>query len=318
MKIFFHIGPHKTGTTSIQSYFRERFGNEQAAVPMWYPTPARGGPGHSQLAQQMVEHAKSGGQNPLSGVIEEAETAGVEKLLLSSENFSVATGKVLEAYAESLKERDVTLIITHNSLIHRAASRWQEWIKGRKTERLQDAVNLILQSPGYSPLLATSFAEAIMPSEIAIVYAAPNNKPNVLIEDMNACLGVENIPDISTDRLLNRSLGWIEVETLRCFNKLAAKHAPEMTGAEYDRLRRKLLSIFNSQSWREDCPYIPIEPTDEIIAAASSRADEISDQIDILSTRYNVREYGDRATLKMLRNQRGMSLEPLAPSESIS
>lgn len=313
MKIYFHIGPHKTGTTSIQSYLLERLGSEQAEVPVWYPKPAQSGPGHAHLAKQMVEYAEIGGEHPLRTVIDQAEEAGVAKLILSSENFSVITAKVLAACAEALQEKDVTLVTTQNSLIYRAASRWQEWVKGRRTESLQDSVDLVLKSPGYNPLLLAIFAKAICPSEIVVVYSQPNDAPSALVERMNECLGLENVPEIEMDRRLNRSLGWIEVETLRRFNELTNEHAPEMTGAEYSRLRNKLLSIVSSQTWREDCPHIPIEPPAELEEAASRRADEIAHQIDNLAATYEVREYGDRAALKMRRAPRDKQQEASAP-----
>src|SRR5262245_45668517 len=90
MRVVLHIGPHKTGTTSIQAHLLSVFG---ADVPsrVWYPRAAKWGPGHAELAWQLTGlNSYHATDRDLSYILSHAHEFGVDTLILSSEEFSRA------------------------------------------------------------------------------------------------------------------------------------------------------------------------------------------------------------------------------------
>ena len=163
MKVFLHIGPHKTGTTSIQAYLLSRFGSAEATRPQWYPEPRKTGPGHARLAAQMNNRRLTTGSNPLDAVVEAAREAAVDALLLSSEDFVGAYPKRLADYARALEHTDVVLLTTQNSLPNRIASLWQENVKHGHPGEMSGSIEAIFNRRGIRPGLLTAFAEALNP-----------------------------------------------------------------------------------------------------------------------------------------------------------
>ncbi|GAB5376924.1 MAG: hypothetical protein AcusKO_33860 [Acuticoccus sp.] len=155
MQFFFHIGPHKTGTTALQNYFLDRYGSH-APTAVWYPAPQRLGPGHADIAERLLPQHKRGA-NPLTDIVETASAAGTSSLIISSENFS-AFPQCLDDYKAALDGHPVTLVSTQNSLIHRAASRWQEWVKGGTHKAFEKSLDRILASPGFQVDLIERYA----------------------------------------------------------------------------------------------------------------------------------------------------------------
>src|SRR3712207_3111321 len=119
MKIVLHVGPHKTGTTSLQYYLRQRYGHElsRECAAVWYPLPVVGGPGHSALAKDLLAHE---GQQ-LRKLIDTAKGRRVGKLILSSEDFAYAHRGSLPKLRRVFAGENLTLIVTLNSPIRRAA-----------------------------------------------------------------------------------------------------------------------------------------------------------------------------------------------------
>ncbi|PWG74809.1 hypothetical protein DF186_15960, partial [Enterococcus hirae] len=54
MEIVLHIGPHKTGTTTVQQFLHDNLADDQPQPDHWYPRPERNGPGHAHLAWQTL------------------------------------------------------------------------------------------------------------------------------------------------------------------------------------------------------------------------------------------------------------------------
>ena len=80
LRLILHIGPHKTGTTSLQQALLNRYGAEEPAA-IWYPIPQRPGPGHAILAAEIIND----GQPSLSSAIRAASQGNCDTLIVSSE-----------------------------------------------------------------------------------------------------------------------------------------------------------------------------------------------------------------------------------------
>lgn len=295
MRIFFHIGPHKTGTTSLQDFLLKTIGSVEPKS-IWYPLPERIGPGHADLAEKMLPHKRKPSDNAIKDIVQKAEINGVEKLILSSENFSTITESIAD-YQVAMQDHEITLVSTQNSLVLRAASRWQEWIKGRFTQSFEQSHQRILESPGYQIDLLHRFADGLKVKDIAVIYCSPTDASSRLIERAASLFEVscqDYLIDIK-DTKLNTRLGLMEAELLRRLNELLAENFPKTTAAEYAKVRGALLAAFRSPNWRDVKPYVEIKNTNALTEAILMRAHEIEKSIETL--RWPLREYGDRTAL---------------------
>ena len=298
MKVFLHIGPHKTGTTSIQAYLLSRFGSAEAARPLWYPEPRERGPGHARLASQMNNRRLAIGSNPLDAVVEAAREAAVDALILSSEDFVGAYPKRLSGYARALEHTDVVLLTTQNSLPNRIASLWQEMVKHGHPGEMAGSTEAIFNRRGIRPGLLTAFTEALNPRQIAIIYSDPKDPPETLIHRVLAAMDVEpeeHGPDTAIRR--NVGLGLIEVEVLRHLNEILADRAPHLKGQRSRALRNALASSFRSSAWRRNCPRVDIEVPLEVKEAGRSAALKLAAEFSDLGRQWPVRVLGDPEAL---------------------
>jgi len=128
-RVFIHIGPHKTGTTSIQqALLTTRRG-------IHYPVPDAMGPGHHQIAVSMLTaEIEPHARNPLLEMIRERgwERTG-RPIVFSSEPFSDVDvlPRAAVHFAELADRTHAELIITHRPITSRLYSFIQERVKNR-------------------------------------------------------------------------------------------------------------------------------------------------------------------------------------------
>jgi hypothetical protein len=315
MKVFFHIGPHKTGTTSIQAYLLNRFGSAEAACPLWYPEPRERGPGHARLAHQMNTGSLATEPNPLDAVVEAAREAAVDALILSSEDFVGAYPKRLPGYARALEQTDLVLLTTQNSLPNRIASLWQEMVKHGHPGEMAASTDAIFNRRGIRPGFLTAFTEALNPRQIAIIYSHPEDPPEALIHRVLAAMDLEpdeDGPDPAIRR--NAGLGLIEVEVLRHLNEVLAVRAPHLKGERSRALRNALASSFRSNAWRRNCPRVDIEVPLEVKEAGRSAARKLAAEFSDLGRRWPVRVLGDPEALVTM-TKPAEQVPPIAATE---
>jgi len=300
MKIFLHIGPHKTGTTSIQAYLLDRLGRRRPKRPVWYPAPREMGPGHARLAAQLNNGPAPSRPNALERIIEQAEAASVEALILSSEDFIGGFPNRLSEYGEPLAGHDVFLISTQNPVSRRIASMWQENIKHGHFETLADVPEIVFKRRGIRPGVLTAFAKALQPHQIAIVHSDPRDPPHALIDRFLAALGLP--PDARSANAVvrhNPSLGLIEVEILRSLNRLLATQAQGISLEASRALRKTLISTFRSADWQASCPPIAIPVPENVLEAGRSLALRLTAEIASLEDHWDVKVFGDPEVLSL-------------------
>lgn len=126
-RVFIHIGPHKTGTTSIQRVLL----NTRRGIH--YPFPDSMGPGHHQIAMSMT----TAGSEPRARnlLLEMIRGRGWERTVLpvvfSSETFSAVhvLPSAAAHFAELADAMHAELIVTHRSITSRLNSFVQERVK---------------------------------------------------------------------------------------------------------------------------------------------------------------------------------------------
>lgn len=86
MKIYIHIGTHKTGSTSIQNVL---FNNRQKLIDkgFYYPRVVDNHTGQHHLAWMLAENNFDEASSYLKGEVSNAEALGCESIILSSEEF---------------------------------------------------------------------------------------------------------------------------------------------------------------------------------------------------------------------------------------
>jgi hypothetical protein len=108
-QVFLHIGVHKTGSSSIQ-FFLHRNREQLARLGYLYPSQKRA---HHNLAFTLRSHPQADYQSDTwEDVIDEIESADLEKIILSSESFvEDITLEFIKQVGEKLKNYQTKIII---------------------------------------------------------------------------------------------------------------------------------------------------------------------------------------------------------------
>jgi hypothetical protein len=184
LQIVFHIGPHKTGTTSIQSYLLRTIGSAEP-VDQWYPYTKPSEPGHAEFARDwLLRDAQM-----LRDLIARAESAGVSRLIVSAEDFAHLYSQKQAVLQEVLAPFEVHLVLTMNSLVNRAASSWQEAVKHGYADPLEESVDFVLTLPGYRPDFVDVALRVVAPARTTIIIASRGQPPARLIRDFCQAIG---------------------------------------------------------------------------------------------------------------------------------
>lgn len=162
-KIFLHIGTHKTGTTSLQSFmdFNRNSLHEQGIL-----YPKTGWYHHSQhmLAFQLKNILPPGmpdyDENIWNDLRNEIDSFSGSRVLISSEEFSTITSKEVSTLKEELKNYDVEIIIylrrqdeLFESMFNQQTKDWRSPRKAPISFFLKEPEN-IYQFLNYENLLA--------------------------------------------------------------------------------------------------------------------------------------------------------------------
>jgi hypothetical protein len=294
LKVILHVGPHKTGTTSIQSCLKSLFGNESPLPPTWYPPPEPRGPGHAALADSLLNYDTS----QLKRIVQKARSAEVERLLLSSENFCrIGDDSWRKIAADCFSGCAVTLVTTQNPMGPRISSIWQESIKQGRQATFESSVERILQDPGLSTTHIPEIARAIGASQAVVVYSRTNDPSRRLLENFLQAIGEDEDRLSNIDMLHeNRRIGMIEVELFRRLNQLLSKNGIQPNSAEFRGIRTQLLRVFWSQSWQSKCPQVELPVPDSLLNAAQEHEIGLFNEFERLSAHIPVEYFGERTT----------------------
>ena len=289
MRVLFHIGPHKTGTTSIQLCLLAWFGGETPRVPVWYPEPPVKGPGHAYLSSDELLQGQP--LEEMRNVVAAAVAAGVETLVLSAEDFSYADSRRISDYATILAGHEVVLIYGQMPLRSRVGSLWKELVKHGATEPWREYSPTLLALPTLRSGVLTQYAEGLNPSRIAIVCSQPLEPAPLLI---NRCLQAMELPSSDPpaglmDRHRNQSLSRFETEMLRLIN-LVGKVLPRWPS---DRFRWGLYRRFSAEGRTRILPRWTLRLSPRMATAVEERAQAIEQEIETLGQHRSVSVYGE-------------------------
>jgi hypothetical protein len=291
LRLILHIGPHKTGTTSLQQALLNRYGAEEPAE-IWYPIPKRPGPGHAILAAEIIND----GRPSLSSAIRAASQGNCNTLIVSSENFSNAPHRNrMETLAEQAAETDLQIVATLSPLYQRALSTWQAGIRrDRWHSPIADSVDIVLAQPGFQPDLIDRFATQFPQAKLSVLIT---NKfsPEKLYAHFAQATEVALDTSDSGGTLENSSLGFAEAEILRGFGAMfeAGGLAPE----NYWKARLLLRGLLDSEEWRSLVPRIRMTLPETWVEPLARRTAETIARLRALVAQERIQVFGDITSL---------------------
>jgi hypothetical protein len=292
LKVFLHVGPHKTGTTSIQSCLKNLFRNESPVSSTWYPPSEPKGPGHAALADKLLNNDTS----QLKLIVQQARSAAVERLLLSSENFCrIGIDAWHRIAMDCFAGCAVTLITTQNPMGARVSSIWQESIKQGRQASFDSSIERILQDPGLSSTHIPNIARAVGASRVMVVYSRNSDPSGKLLENFFQAIGedVDRLADVEVIHE-NRRIGMIEVELFRRLNQLLSKNGIQPSSGEFHGIRSQLLRVFWSKSWQSKCPQVTLSVPEDFLDAARALEIGLFNEFEALSADIPVEYFGER------------------------
>ncbi|MBA3235054.1 MAG: hypothetical protein H0T59_03535 [Chloroflexi bacterium] len=224
-----HVGPHKTGTTSLQSAFHAKR-VEASEHGVHYTGPTR------QPVASVL--AVTGRRNPTTGepsaprdwqaLVREARRAKEPRVVISSEFFADAPP---EAVATVVRDLDpVHIVVTLRPLARIIPSQWQQYVQSGMRVSFDAWLDAMLNKPDskLTPTfwmrhrhdrLVARWAEAAGPGNVTVV-ALDDRDHSMVVRVFEGLTGLrEGTLSADIDRT-NRSMTMPEIEVVRAFNKL--------------------------------------------------------------------------------------------------
>jgi hypothetical protein len=316
--LLLHIGPHKTGTTSVQSAFHTAR-RELARHGVRYAGPDR----HPVVAAQAAIEAPGGGPRRARSIgswraiLREVTRARRDRVVLSSEWFADAEPEAIGRIVGDLDPTRVHVVVTLRSLAQILPSQWQQYVAAGSTLAYEPWLESIFGAPAQiaTPTfwhrhrhdrLVARWAEVVGPGNVTAVVVDDRDRGAVLraFEDL---VGIPRGTLAAEPDRLNRSFTFAETELLRALNAAFGRAIDDANL----RLNLGLYGTAAAMRLREPGP---TEPRIETPAWATQRAAEVQREIVDGIERLGMRVIGD---LRWLQADRGVAIrEPRrAPAE---
>jgi len=300
--LLLHIGPFKTGTTTVQAAFHQ---NREVLARQRIHYAGRGSqPMAAAMEAAGRETLPTLGQGPdrWSRLLEEIRGADARHVVVSSEFFSGADDERARAIVEDLGPERTHVVVTLRPLVRILASQWQQYIQNRIVVGYDEWLHAVLDDPDAPLRVTPSFwlrhrhdrlirrwAAAVGTDRLTVVVVDESDQ-RMLPRTFEQLLELEPETLVAHDLGSNRSLSWPEVELVRAFNR--GWIDADWSMADYTRLVR-FGAIRHLQTRRpaEDETRVPI-PAWAVERASAIGADMVADIRTI-----GVRVIGDLDTL---------------------
>jgi hypothetical protein len=156
-ELLLHIGPFKTGTTTVQAAFHQ---NREALARQHIHYAGRG-------SQPMAAAMEAAGRETLptlgrgpdrwSRLLEEIRAAEARHVVVSSEFFSGADDDRARSIVEALGADRTHVVVTLRPLVRILASQWQQYIQNRIVIGYDEWLHAVLDDPDAPPRVTPSF-----------------------------------------------------------------------------------------------------------------------------------------------------------------
>ena len=230
-----HVGPHKTGTTSLQN----ALWNARPSLRTQGVHHAGRGRNPSNAARAVVEQPspysvdKPPSMRHWSDLLRDVRGAREPRVVISSEFFAWATPDAIRRIVDDLDPERLYVAVTLRALVRVMPSMWQQNVQAGTVAPLEEWVDSILSDPT-RPFWTLHRHDQLVGRWAAVV--GPERVIAVVVDDRDHALvmrAFETLLGLSTGTLvpeadrMNRSLTLAEAEAVRAFNvAFAAEHLP--------------------------------------------------------------------------------------------
>ena len=230
-----HVGPHKTGTTSLQN-------------ALWNARPSLRAQGvhHAGRGRNPSNAARAVAEQPSpysvdmppsmrhwSDLLRDVRGAREPRVVISSEFFAWATPDAIRRIVDDLDPERLYVAVTLRALVRVMPSMWQQNVQAGTVAPLEEWVEGVLSDPS-RPFWTLHRHDQLIERWAAVV--GPERVTAVVVDDRDHGLvmrAFEGLLGLSTGTLvpeadrMNRSLTLVEAEAVRAFNvAFAADHLP--------------------------------------------------------------------------------------------
>lgn len=299
-----HIGPPKTGTTSLQGAF-DRARAEVLAQGVRYVGPRR----HSSRAVLAATGRRTdrpidtrAGQREWESIIAEVRSAREPRLLFSSERLAYADSASIRRIVDAFDAGRVHVVVTLRPLAKILPSQWQQHVQSGLARSLDGWLERVLAEPPDTPRsvwhrlrqdrLIARWADVVGIDRMFVIVVDDRDRQG-LLRTFERLLTLRPGTLRLHDELANRSLTLPEAEALRAFNRLARERKLP------SELRWRLLNPTTSRRLQRRVPAAD-EPPVRLPAWAVPQVASIADEIVVGIQASGVRVLGD---LDILRRQ---------------
>jgi hypothetical protein len=295
-----HIGPAKTGTTSLQSGFHM---NREALAAHGVHYAGRGTQPRSAAAAVSIGKRIAGhrtGVDAWPQLVEEVRDSTAKRVVISSETFARARDAGARTTVEAFGAERTHVVITMRPLVDMLSSSWQQYVQTGLTKRYEDWLDQILNSAdtlhGKQPEfwqktridgLAARWGALVGPENVTVVSLANAPRDFVLrtFEQLTGLPQGTLVPDPHAE---NASLSFGVAEVVRRFNVLF-KARPE---ADMD-LQARLVEFGAIRYLRQTPDVLKADGRIEVPQWAADRAAAITREMNDGVRALGVRVVGD-------------------------
>lgn len=231
-----HIGPHKTGTTSVQHAFhvnRDELRRHRvhytglSEQPLLAALAVAGGGGMKGDRPPRPED--------WTELVEEVRAAGDQRVVVSSEFLCYADDAAARRVVTELPGGPVHVVVTLRSVAKIAPSQWQQYVQNGLRVPYTDWLDGMFRRPPYDQPtpsfwrrhahgeLVRRWAAAVGPENLTVVVA-DDSDPAMLLRTFEAFVGLPAGLLELRDNAANRSLARGEIELVRFLNESFHKH----------------------------------------------------------------------------------------------
>jgi hypothetical protein len=225
--ILVHIGPHKTGTTTLQAAFHRGRG-PLAAQGVLYA----GGGRRPIMAVLALRRARA--RRPAvpemrhwSGLVDEARGAA-GRVVISNEAFADASPKAIARLVRDLGPDRVHVVATLRPFASILPSQWQQFVQSGLTASFDDWLREVIDPNAPAPRrvfwrrhrhdeLIARWVDAVGAERVTVIVL--DDDPVRLPRLFEGMLGLRDGTLVENAAIRNRSLTWPEAEAVRAINQ---------------------------------------------------------------------------------------------------
>lgn len=319
-----HIGPPKTGTTSLQAAFHlGRLRAEDQGVH--YASHGR----HAMSAvlagieqpSPWSTDRKPPSRLPWNRLVGTIRGSTAKRVVLSSEFFADATPDAIRKVVDEIGPEQIQIVVTLRPLARIIPSQWQQFVQNQLTHPFEEWLDAQLNKPRgtMTPVfwkrhrhdeLIARWAKVVGPDRVTAV-ALDDRDYDMILRVFERLTGLTEGTLVAEPDLANRSMTLPEIETVRAFNRQFIDE--KLPGPLYSRVMR-----FGAAAHIRGRVPPPDEPRIELPAWSIGRIEEIAHEMMAAIRASGVRVVGDLDNLTSAKAGAGAGEGPVTVTPAVA